>query len=71
MTTHSAFDLNTIQLFLNVRNNEVIAQYGDIRATYSLAEFVNDHDAPLGEISLVSLMFSVRTKFAKEALVVA
>jgi len=71
MTTTSAFDLNDIQLFINLRTNEVTAQYGDIRGSYALAEFANDHDAPLGEISIVSLMLSVRVKFAQEAIKVS
>lgn len=70
MTTTSAFDLNSIQLFINLRTDEVIAQYGDIRGSYKFAEFANDHDAPLGEISIISLMLAVRVKFASEALAV-
>lgn len=70
MTAHSSFDLNNIALSIDLRTNEVIAQYGDIRGTYKLAEFANDHDAPLGEISMVSLMLAVRVKFATEALTV-
>jgi hypothetical protein len=70
MTNTSAFDLNNVQLFINLQTNEVIAQYGDIRGTYKFAEFADVNDEPLSEMPIVSLMLAVRMKFASEALTV-
>lgn len=65
---NSAFDLNSIHLSMDLRTNEIIAQYGDIRGRYSLVEFADSHEASLGEISMVSLMMAVRVKFASDAI---
>ncbi|MNQ20284.1 hypothetical protein D3C85_333690 [compost metagenome] len=65
---NSAFDLNNITLNIDLRTNELIATYGDLKSNYQLVEFANDHDAPLGQISIVSLMMAARVRFAAESL---
>jgi len=69
MTTHSAFNLNNIHLSLNHKTDTLTAKYGDTVREYKLAEFADDYDAPLADVSLVSLAFSARVKFATAALV--
>jgi hypothetical protein len=65
----SNFELDKIKLILDTRTNIITASYGDLSEDYSLSEFVNDHDAPLGKISMVSLMMSARVKFASSEIV--
>ncbi len=69
MTTKSAFCLDAIALNMDLNAHTIVATYGDLRQEYALAEFINDHDAPLGHISMVSLMLAARVKFANAQVV--